>query len=784
LSFRGSPRKSWFQSRAGCSGTIRNAASSRRGNLFRLVEISACSLLLIFAGCDREPPTAPDAEDPSEAVDSLRVVPVSESPSEQSFVSGRVLVRLDSAGPSLAAAVSAAESLTLEREIAPGLWIAVVEVGEEESAADALGGSAGVMYAEPDYVRTLADELCSSCRRPSDGLFEWQWNLHNDGNVDLGLGLVEPTGAVDADIDWLEAYDLLGPEPAGAVKIAILDTGVRATHQDICGKVVLQKNFYDGSADADDDYGHGTHVAGIAGACADNQGKGIVGVAYGPDMTFMAGKVCAADGTCEVSAIVEAIHWAADNGANVINMSFGDVGQSEAEADALRYAAERGVLMICAAGNSGTVGVFFPAADPNCVAVTSTDWGDRLSSFSSYGAEAELAAPGGDIQSFLGLSYIASAWAGWDEDYVLTIGTSMAAPHVAGLGALLYARGLTDARQIRNCLRMTADDLGAPGWDPEFGWGRINMFNAVSSLDVCATGGGNAPPSARFTATCSGFDCTFDASASSDFDGTIVDYQWVFGDGGTGSGLVTSHSFPAAGTYPVELTVTDDEGASGSFNRVTSIGGMHVADLEGAVAPSGAGWKGLLDGVVVDSDGAPVSDAEVFVSWTGAATGSAVEVTDASGIASVETGEITSGSSVTFVVDDVAHASFVYHPSANADADGDSDGTTLTVTAASVGPTADFTWSCGQYDAELNGYVCDFTDLSSSLGGSIVGWQWDFGVYGSPPSTEQNPTNVYPYAGGLVLDYLVTLFVTDSHGATSLALHLVTVPPEPGSPVP
>jgi PKD repeat protein len=525
-------------------------------------------------------------------------------------------------------------------------------------------------------------------------------------------------------------------------------------------------------------------VAGIAGACADNQGKGIVGVAYGPNMTFVVGKVCAADGTCDVSAIVEAIYWAADNGANVINMSFGDTGQSQAEADALRYAADRGVLMFCAAGNAGTPSVFFPAADPNCVAVTSTGWSDQRSSFSSYGAEAELAAPGGDIESWLGLSYIASAWAGWDEDYVLTIGTSMAAPHATGLGALLYALGLTDARQIRNCLRLTADDLGPPGWDPEFGWGRINMFNAVSNVSSCATVGGNAAPSASFTVACSGFGCTFDASPSSDLDGTIVDYQWDFGDGGVGAGIVTDHTFAAAGTYPVRLTVTDDGGATGSFTRITSIGGIHVGDLEGSVAPSGNGWEAFLSVMVEDSDGTPVSNAQVSVSWTGAASGSAVQSTDAGGLASFRTGEIGSGSSVTFVVDDVEHGSFLYHPSANTDADGDSDGTTLTVSAGSTAPTAEFTWSCGQYDADLNGYVCDFTDLSTSLGGSIVGWQWDFGVYGSTASTEQNPTNVYPYAGGFVLDYLVTLTVTDSHGGTGWAFHLVTVPPDGSAPTP
>ncbi|MDH3272719.1 MAG: S8 family serine peptidase [Gemmatimonadota bacterium] len=735
-------------------------------------------MLAILAGCAREAPTVPDVEEEPPVDEQPRVVPRSADPSAETIVSGRLLVRLDPQAAAGAAALSSTPSLTLEREVAPGLWIARVEVGQEESIAEALAASSDIMYAEPDYVRTVTDSLCASCRRPTDNLFAWQWNMHNEGEVDIGYGLVESTGAIDADIDWLEAYDLLGPRPPGDVRIGILDTGVRASHQDICGKVVLEKNFYDGSANADDDYGHGSHVAAIAGACADNEGRGIVGVAYGPNMTFVVGKVCAADGTCEVSAIVEAIRWAADNGANVINMSFGDTAQSQAEAEALQYAADQGVLMFCAAGNAGTPFVFFPAADPNCIAVTATDWGDDRSSYSSYGTEAELAAPGGDIENWLGLSYIASAWAGWDEDYVLTIGTSMAAPHAAGLGALLYALGLTDPRLIRSCLRLTADDLGPPGWDPEFGWGRINMFNAVSNLSSCAAGGGNAPPSARFAVVCSELGCTFDASASTDFDGSIVDYRWDFGDGGVGSGIVTTHTFAGPGTYAVTLSVTDDEGATGSLTRVASVGGMHVGDLEGSVTSSGSGWAAVLTVLVVTSDGTPVRDARVSVSWNGAVSGDATGSTDADGLASFQTGEVVTGSGVTFVVDDVVHASFVYHPSANADADGDSDGTTLTVSAPTSGPTAEFTWSCGQYDASLNGYVCDFTDLSSSIGGSIVDWSWDFGVYGSTPSTEQNPTNVYPYAGGFVLDYLVSLTVTDDRGGTSWAFHLVTVPPD------
>jgi thermitase len=258
----------------------------------------------------------------------------------------------------------------------------------------ALRRNPNVTFAEPDYLRVFGDPLCPECTLPSDQLFEWQWNMHNDGVVDLGLGLEMPTNAVDADIDWLEAFQLLGPAPAGAVKIGVLDTGIRSTHTDFCGKAVTWKDFYaNPSATPFDPHGHGTHVSGIAGACADNSGLGVTGIAYGPNMDFVVGKVCAVDGTCLASAISEAIYWAVDQGANVINMSFGDTVQSSAEAQALAYAAQNNVLAVCAAGNDAVRSVLFPAADPNCVAVSATDFGDELASYSSFGPEVEVWRP-------------------------------------------------------------------------------------------------------------------------------------------------------------------------------------------------------------------------------------------------------------------------------------------------------------------------------------------------------------------------------------------------------
>ena len=517
-------------------------------------------------------PAAPSAP---EAPGAVSAVVQQDAPR---FAPGKVLVRFQ---PGAAAgAVAAAGGVTLSRELGPGIWLGTVGVGAELAAAAALARNPNVLYAEPDYLRTFDDPLCPTCERPQDDLLEWQWNMHNDGDIDLGLGLVFPTEAVDADIDWLEAYDLLGPSPAGSVRIGILDTGVRSTHVDICGKVLLQRNFYDPQVPAEDDHGHGSHVAGVAGACAGGH-TGVVGVAYGPDMRFLVGKVCAADGTCAVSGIVEGLYWMAENGANVLNMSFGDVAQSQAEADALQAATDAGVLSFCAAGNDPALPIIYPAADPNCVAVTATNFGDRLASYSSSGPQAELSAPGGDLEDlFFGTSMIVSAWAGFDTDYVATVGTSMATPHATGLGGLLYALGITDPAAIRSCLRSTADDLGAPGWDQQFGWGRINMVSAVQAvLDGADCTTPPPPPPAR-TMHVASLDGWSEAAKGNRWQ-AFLEVGIADADGAAVAGATVTVSWSGAATGGASATTGSDGVATFSSGGIR--GGAQVTFVVGDV---------------------------------------------------------------------------------------------------------------------------------------------------------------------------------------------------------
>ncbi len=405
-----------------------------------------------------------------------------------------------------AAGGSLRESLLLDRA-----WVVDVPIGNERSVAAALAGTAGVEFAEPNRLMALVPCETGLCEGPNDGFFGYRWDLHNDGTINDNLGTVLGlTGRVDADIDWLEMYDHLGPAFAGSATIGIIDSGIRESHVDLSGRVAAARNFAVGYPDTlvGDRVNHGTHVAGIA-AARGNDGIGVPGVAYSPNIRLLNGKACELyvfpDGTigdaCFSSSIANAIVWAVDNGADILNLSLGGdptaVSGSELEQAALQYARANGVLPFCATGNDDYPGISFPARYPECVAVGATNWSDERASYSNYGAEIDLSAPGGDFNP-LGTPYgfILSADAAPGEAtnsrYFWSAGTSMATPQVAGLAAVLRANGMSSAEAILARLRATTDDLGPAGWDPQFGYGRINAYQAVTgrwlaSMDVQPT---------------------------------------------------------------------------------------------------------------------------------------------------------------------------------------------------------------------------------------------------------------------------------------------------------
>jgi hypothetical protein len=261
-----------------------------------------------------------------------------------------------------------------------------------------------------------------------------------------------------------KAWQMTTGDPG--VVIAVVDTGVDLNHPDLKGKLVAGRNIIAGDDNPQDDNGHGTHCAGIIAARTNNL-EGIAGVDW--NSKIMPVKAMAADGTGSVADIADGVVWAADHGANVINLSLGDYSDSEYLHEAIKYAYDKGVVVTAAMGNDGSGEASYPAAYPEVIGVSANDENNETATFSNFGAHCSVSAPGVAIPS----TYPNSR-------YVALSGTSMASPHVAGVAGLIKSinKGLKPD-DIRKILEKTADDLGPEGKDEYFGSGEINVSKAV-----------------------------------------------------------------------------------------------------------------------------------------------------------------------------------------------------------------------------------------------------------------------------------------------------------------
>lgn len=409
----------------------------------------------------------------------LALACVAPAAAARDHVPGQVIVTFeDGSGPSERANAHArAGGRPTDRIEQINADVVHVGAGNEAAALRAYRSDRRVDVAERDIVVTALDDDCPSssslCFVPSDAHYGLEWGLQND------LFTTQPDAGFvhDADIDapwaWRHTHGSAGTQ------VAILDTGIDQDHEDLAAKIVANRNFTS-SKGVDDKYGHGTHVAGTAAAITDN-GKGVAGVGF--DATLMNVKVLSDNGMGSCSAIANGITWAADNGAEVINMSLGG-GACSAEERAVNYAWGKGVLLAAAAGNSGAQTVSCPACYANTIAVAATDNGDLKADFSNYGPGVDVAAPGDDIHS----TFPNHRNRIGKRNYGYGSGTSMAAPHVAGAAALLWssvsdsgAAGLND--DVRARIEAYADPIAGTGtlWSA----GRLNACRALlaSSAD-------------------------------------------------------------------------------------------------------------------------------------------------------------------------------------------------------------------------------------------------------------------------------------------------------------
>jgi subtilisin family serine protease len=251
-----------------------------------------------------------------------------------------------------------------------------------------------------------------------------------------------------------------------SIKIAILDTGIDYNHEDISGNYVPGGyDWYNNDDDPMDDNGHGTMCAGVATAMIDND-KGVAGIAQ---VSVMAEKVLGANGKGKYWHTGYGIVHAAKADADIISMSLGGIYDREYLRTACEYAVSRDCVLLAGAGDDNSNNILYPAGYDSVICIGAIDSNNQRASFSNYGSQMELVAPGVDILS-----------TNLSNKYNTYTGTSAAVPHVAGVAGLIRSKepGLS-SQEVREILRYTADDLGDPYWDQYYGYGRVDAAEYV-----------------------------------------------------------------------------------------------------------------------------------------------------------------------------------------------------------------------------------------------------------------------------------------------------------------
>ncbi|MBT3605597.1 MAG: S8 family serine peptidase, partial [Candidatus Latescibacteria bacterium] len=382
--------------------------------------------------------------------------------------------------------------------------------GDPVAAAKAYAQQTSVAYAQPNH-------LFYPQATPNDPRYTDQYALTN--------------------INWQNLYDVLPPAQKQVI-VAVLDSGVDITHEDLQSNIWQNESEANGQPGIDDDENgyvddihgwdftdapnipghgdskerdndptdessHGTNVSGVIAAAANNN-LGVVGIA--PDAKIMplraSATLLAGGSFLQEDDLAAGILYAVENGAHIINMSWGGPESALVIRDAIKFAAQQGLVLVAAAGNSGEPGLSYPAANNNTIAVGATDRSDLLANFSSTGAGVDVVAPG--------LSILTTQLG---NSYTVRSGTSLAAPHVSGLAALVLSRNPNlNAQQFRSLIQSTAKDLGTTGFDNSFGAGLIDLealANRISTFPPTAEiitpdNAGGATGTVQITAATSG----------------------------------------------------------------------------------------------------------------------------------------------------------------------------------------------------------------------------------------------------------------------------------------
>ena len=422
-----------------------------------------------------------------------------------------------------------------------GISVLRVDPAKRDEVIKSLESTGLFSFVEPDYLAKVEST-------PNDPYFSSEWHL----------------ATIQAPSAW-------NTSTGSGTPIALVDSGVETTHPDLAGKLTGGWNFVSGNSTIFDTMGHGTTVAGTIAASTDNN-VGVAGVTWqNPIMPLI---VVDSMGFAAYSNIASAITYAADHGARIVNVSVGGPSASSTLQSAVTYAWNKGTVVFAAAGNAGANAPYYPAGCQYAVAVGATDPSDLVPSWSNYGSFLTLSAPGVNIYT--------TATGG---SYTYGSGTSYASPVAAGVAALVLAKspGLS-ASGLVSLLENNSDDLGAPGPDQYYGYGRVNAYRAVNATPSAPP----PPPTVTIASPSNASTVSGPVSVQGNVaaSASISQIQFLVDGNVASTAYSTPYSFPwntssaANGNHTVTVRAYDTSNNMGQTSETVSVNNAAPADTQ------------------------------------------------------------------------------------------------------------------------------------------------------------------------------------------------------------